>query len=141
MEVKTTLSKEPIKVVISNERQLDNRGLVSLHLLVLSLIEAQSGGESLPDVVISLREMFSNDMRYSRRFEYGLREAGYLDNHAYLYDTTYTVKSEELFMVGEGFPRITELPPGLGDLRYSLLPAACKQYIADVNEYIEALKQ
>jgi len=141
VEVKTTLSKEPVKVIISNERQLDNRGLVSLHLLTLSLAQAQGGGESLPGIVSSVRKILSHDMISSRKFEYNLREAGYLDNQAYLYDTTYTVRSEDLFSVSEGFPRITELPSGIGDLRYSLLLAACKEYIADSNEYIDALKR
>ena len=140
VEVKTTLSKEPEKVIISNERQLDNRGLMSLHLFVLSLIQAEMVGESLPDIVSSLRVVFAKVPLSSKGFESSLREAGYLDNQAYLYTSRYTAKSEHIFVVREGFPRIIELPPGLGDLRYALLLAACQEYLADVHLYINTLQ-
>jgi hypothetical protein len=91
--------------------------------------------------VSSIREILSHDILSSRKFEYSLQEAGYLGNQAYLYDTTYTVRKEEFFSVSEGFPKITDVPSGIGDLRYSLLVAACKEYIADSNEYIDALKK
>jgi len=139
VEVKTTLSKEPERVIISNERQLDDRGLVSLHLFVLSLIQAEMIGESLPDIVSSLRVVFEKDLPSSKVFESSLREAGYLDNQAYLYTSRYTAKREQIFIVREGFPRIIELPPGLGDLRYALLPAACHEYLTDACFYISKL--
>ena len=104
VEVKTTLSKEPRRVQINNERQLDDRGLVSLHLLALSLVQAERGGESLPDLVASLRASFISNPMVMNRFELCLHEAGYLNSHEYLYDKTYTVTSEELYEVREGFP-------------------------------------
>ncbi len=140
VEVKTTLSKEPRKVQISNERQLDERGLVSLHLLVLTLVQAQMGGESLPSIVAILRQSLAGDASSLRRFERSLHEAGYLETHAHLYDASYTAKTEELFRVAEGFPRITEIPGGLGDLKYSLLVGACASYLVDMDEYINTLK-
>ena len=141
LEVKTTLTKEPRKVQINNERQLDERGLDSLHLLILSLTQAESGGESLPQIVSSIRKTLSGDPLASRIFESKLYEAGYLDNHSNLYDMTYTVMIEELFSVTEGFPRITQLPSGLGDIRYSLLVGACKQYLANIEKYIDTLRE
>ncbi len=59
VEVKTTMSKEPRKVRISNERQLDDRGLISLHLLVLSIIRSDAGGESLPEIIETLKAIVS----------------------------------------------------------------------------------
>jgi len=83
--------------------------------------------------------MFSSDVLSSKKFEDDLREAGYLDNHAHLYMNTYTVRNEELFEVREGFPRIIELPSGLGDLKYSLLLAACQSYLTNIDNYTEAV--
>ena len=140
VEIKTTLSKEPRKVQISNERQLDERGLISLHLLVLTLVQAQMGGESLPVIIAILRRSLLGDVSSLRRFEHSLHEAGYLEIHAHLYDATYTVRNEDFFKVKEGFPRITEVPQGLGDLKYSLLIGACVSHTADINKYINMLK-
>lgn len=139
VEVKTTLSKEPAKVTISNERQLDNRGLISLHLLALCLSQAVRGGESLPGIVSSIRALLSRDTPSSVEFEHRLREAGYLDSQSHLYDTTYSVPTAKLFGVREGFPRIVELQDGVGDLRYTVLLAACNEYRVDVDHHIDVI--
>lgn len=140
VEVKSTLSKEPKKVQISNERQLDNRGVLSLHLLVLSLIQARAGGQTLPEMVNDVRTRLSVDAAALRKMEHCLHEAGYLDVHAHLYDHSHTVRSEELFRVEQGFPRIVALPEGLGDLSYSLVVAACGPYLDNVEEYLLTLR-
>jgi len=49
IEVKTSIARQHQTITISNERQLDDRGLVSLHLIVLSLGELE-GGETLPQL-------------------------------------------------------------------------------------------
>jgi hypothetical protein len=141
VEVKSTLSKEPKKVQISSERQLDDRGLVSLHLLVLSLIQARAGGETLPELIDAIRARLSVDAPASRKMEHSLREAGYLDAHAHLYGASYTVRSQELFRVEHGFPRIVDLPEGLGDLSYSLVVGACGPYLANMEEYLVTLRE
>lgn len=140
VEVKSTLSKEPKKVQISNERQLDNRGVLSLHLLVLSLTQSQAGGETLPDMVSGVRARLSIGPAALRRMEHCLHEAGYLDAHAHLYDRSYTVRSEGLFRVEDGFPRIIDLPEGLGDLTYSLVVGACRPYQENVDQYLAMLR-
>lgn len=134
VEVKTTMTKEPRKVWISNERQLDERGLVDLHLFVLTLIKAEIGGETLPGIVQSLRLCLSGAA--AGKFEYSLREAGYLDMHKDLYRSCYTAHSEELFQVIQGFPRIITLPPGTGDLGYSVVLSACTAFSKDAGKYL-----
>ncbi|MFC1817481.1 PD-(D/E)XK motif protein [Thermodesulfobacteriota bacterium] len=141
VEVKTTLTKEPRKVQINNERQLDERGLICLHLLVVSLIQSEGGGETLPDLILELKTEFASSPSLVRRFETCLREVGYLEIHADLYDKTYTVKKGELFKVQEGFPRIIEVPAGLGNLRYSLVVGACISFLENVDEYMKNLKK
>lgn len=139
VEVKTTMTKEPRKVQINNERQLDDRGLISLHLFILTLAKSSGGGVTLPDLVHSLRGFFSGKpVAYT--FEHSLREAGYLDIHAHLYNSSYSAIKEDLFRVREGFPRITDVPQGLGDLCYTVVLAACGHFKCELSEYFQLLK-
>jgi hypothetical protein len=141
VEVKTTMTKEPHKVQINNERQLDDRGMNSLYLFALIITKSSTGGETLPDLVKSLRDIFSGDpIVYI--FDNSLREAGYLDIHASIYNSSsYSLIKEEFFHVGEGFPRITNVPSGLGDLNYTLVLSACKEFKYDYSEYFIMLKR
>lgn len=141
LEVKTTRSKEPRKVQINSERQLDDRGSISLHLLVVTVVESFSGGESLEKVARSIRDSISDDPVDLRRFNHLLRESGYLETATQDYVYTYTVKSEELFQIRNGFPRIINIPSGLGDLRYSLQVSSCSSFSVESDEYIESLKE
>lgn len=141
VEVKTTISKEPRRVFINNERQLDDRGLTSLHLLVLSLIMSDGGGETLPEIIDSILLAISDYPFEKMKFQQCLINAGYLDIHKSIYLNTYTIKKEELFIIKEGFPRIIDMPNGLGDIKYSLTIAAAKSYLFDINKYLEQIKE
>jgi hypothetical protein len=138
VEVKTTMTKEPRKVVISNERQLDDLGLNMLHLFVLTIAELERGGESLPEIIQSLRGNFAGEPS-SSLFESSLLEAGYLDFHARLYRRSYRVVKEELFHVTGGFPRLIRLPAGVGDLRYSIVLAACPPFEREISIFLKNL--
>lgn len=140
VEVKTTMTKEPRKVQVSNERQLDERGLNCLHLFVATLKKHESGGQSLPELVKSLRDIFSGK-GISYKFEHSLTEAGYLDLHSHIYRGSYTVIIEELFWVHDGFPRITDFPKGIGDLHYSIVLGACDSFRCDILEYLKTIKE
>jgi len=50
------------------------------------------------------------------------------------------VKKEELFTVREGFPRIIDVPQGLGDIHYSLVLAACSPFLYEVPEYLKKIR-
>lgn len=126
---------------INNERQLDYKGLVSLHLLALTLIKSEEGGESLPEIVSSIKEEAARVTGGSGKFEHCLQEAGYLNVHSHFYKDNYTIKKEELFTVSDGFPRITDMPDGLGDIRYSLVVAAASDFLSDVDEYLAVIKR
>jgi len=141
VELKTTMMKEPRKVDINNEKQLDERGFRSLHLVVISLSMTEGNGESLPDIVTKLRDHFADRSSLRYAFERSLRESGYLDIHAISYPQRYIVKKKELFRVEEGFPRIIHVPAGLGNIRYSLVLSACLDYSIDISEYFRIMKE
>lgn len=135
VEVKTTMTKEPRRVFINSERQLDDKGLASLHLLVLTLVQTDGGAETLPALVRAIREMVA-DNPVCCIFENLLTEAGYLDVHAANYHNAYSVVMTELFHVEAGFPRIISIPAGLGDLHYSFVLSAGNGFMADLSDYL-----
>lgn len=134
VEVKSTITKEPRKVIISNERQLDNRELESLHLFILTL-DVHETGESLPDIVEEIKSHLGKG-RAAAKFRRNLLLAKYLEADAEKYVSRYTKRHEELFKVQEGFPRIIELPIGTGDLKYSVQVSACKPFQSDLEEHL-----
>lgn len=134
VEVKSTITKEPREVIISNERQLDDRNLEGLYLFVLTL-DVHEAGESLPQLVDEISERLgegSAAAKYKRK----LMLSRYLNADAEKYTGKYLIRHEEIFCVREGFPRIYELPVGTGNVRYSVQIAACKPFQLDVDEYL-----
>lgn len=137
IEVKTSIARQHQTVNISNERQLDDHGLTSLHLLVLSLGELE-GGETLPQLVDRLAE--SLEPRARSILEEKLYISGYIGAHAPLYTTGYVFRTASAFQVGEGFPRLVEsdIPDGVGDVRYSVTLSACVGFRTSVEAAVAA---
>lgn len=124
VEVKTSLAKRHARIIIANEKQLDERPHSSLVLAHLRLDESASLGESLPVVVARLRQLLAGDPPASRLFDDRLMLGGYLDVHAPIYlPNRWRVSSSRFFRVEGEFPRLTEanLPPGVGDIHYSII--------------------
>ena len=131
VEVKTTLAKQPQVVRITSERQLDDSAWPALFLQVIALETRDGGGETLPTMVATLRAKLMSDGTALESFEDGLVAYGYLDAHVSRYaERGYLVRSEKLFHVKRGFPRLTEreLAPGIGDVDYGLAVAACESF-------------
>ena len=138
VEIKSTIRKEPRKVMISNERQLDNHGISSLHLFVLTL-NIQEKGESLPDIISDIRKIINKSSTSLHLLLRKLTLARYLDCDAEKYDSKYQPRLEELFEVRDGFPRIITLPNGTGDLKYSIQISSCEDYKCEIKDYLEGL--
>lgn len=131
VEVKTTLAKQPQVVRITSERQLDDSSWPALYLQVTALDARDGGGETLPEIVASLRDELSGDVAAHERFEDALLVADYLDAHSGRYaERGYRVRKEKLFRVRRGFPRLVErdLPTGVGDTSYGLSVSACEAF-------------
>ncbi|NQE34791.1 hypothetical protein E5S67_02520 [Microcoleus sp. IPMA8] len=131
VEVKTTTAKQHQKLAISSERQLDDTGTGTLILLHLSLDARQERGESLPDMVASLRSLLENDPIAKEELEILLFEVGYLDIHIPYYEQIgYTPREVNYFKVEGDFPIIIEadLRNGVGDVRYTISVAECRRF-------------
>ena len=121
-EVKT-LAYGSSTIRISSAAQLDETPFSRLFLVAIHLGPPDQPGETLPMIVKDLMLHLIPSPGAPERLDLRLREAGYLDVQAALYqDTAYSVKSAELLVVEDDFPRLrqADLPPALGDLTYSL---------------------
>ena len=132
IEVKVSTAKQLQQLRISNERQLDDSTCGKLLLFHLSLDARDTGdGGTLPRLVQSLRELLSSSAEAATLFEDRLLAAGYHDVHSDRYNrTSYAQRERNYFLVGEGFPRITEsmLIAGIGDVAYSIAVSACMPF-------------
>ena len=131
VEVKTTATKKHQIIAIASEKQLDDTGIANLILLHLSLDIRQVTGQSLPEIVASVRTLIANDVIAKENLEILLFEAGYLDIHATRYEQTrYTIREINYFQVEEDFPRIVEadLRNGVGNVRYTIAVDQCKKF-------------
>jgi hypothetical protein len=124
VEVKASLAKRHAKIIISNEKQLDERPHDTLVLASVRLDESEPHGLSLPNLVAQLRLRLAGDEPAARLFDERLLLADYLDVHAPLYEARcYRVAMTRWFRVEGEFPRLTEanLPAGVGDIHYSII--------------------
>lgn len=132
LEVKSTSAKQPQSVIVTNERELDPRGVGELFLVHISLDERRGGtGESLPEAVNRLRANLADEPSARVHFDRLLATAGYLDEHAALYaDLRYTIRSLNSYRTAPGFPAIVEamLPQGVGDVKYRIQTAALQPF-------------
>jgi hypothetical protein len=142
IEVKATLAKQPQIVRITSERQLDESGWPLLILTVLALEMRERAGETLPQLIASIRSALSSDPASREQFEDGLLLVGYHDAHVGRYaDRGYLVRSETYLRVREGFPSLRErtLPSGVGEVSYGLAVAACVDYSMSETEVTAAV--
>ena len=131
IEVKTTIAKQPQVVRIASERQLDDTFWPTLILHVIAVDVRDGSGETLPELIASLRSTLDADSATKEQFEDTLLLANYLDVHAARYlDRGYVARSETTFHVTSGFPMLAErnMPTGIGDINYGLSVAACKPF-------------
>jgi len=142
VEVKTTSTKQHQRLAIASERQLDDTGVETIVLLHLSLDVRQGQGETLPAMATSMRYLVAGDAIARDELENLLFEVGYLDIHATRYETIgYTLREHNYFKVGPDFPKIIEsdLPNGVGDVRYTISVAECKRFFIPESEVIDLI--
>lgn len=124
IEVKTSLAKRHARIIIANEKQLDESPHNVLVLAHVRLDESATLGESLPIVVNRLRRQLNEDPAAARLFDDKLMLGGFIDVQAPIYVLNrWRLSSSRFFRVNGDFPRLTEanLPLGVGDIHYSII--------------------
>ena len=143
IEVKSSVAGEPQVARINGERQLDDRGTPGLYLIHLSLAVSRVEGETLPEMVATVRELASGHAEEGL-LEDRLADVGFHDGHAPRYRVArYTLRDRRIFRVADGFPRIVEadLPDGLGRVDYRLAIAACDDFEISEETLHDALRE
>jgi len=130
LEVKTTRAVIPDRISISNVQQLDEAGIETLVLTVVHVHAGDAAGVTLPMMVNSIREGLPASP--GERFNEGLFEVGYLDEHAELYSKTmYELNGLIHHEVTEGFPRLlrNQVPDGVKKVRYEITIDAARPFV------------
>lgn len=144
IEVKTTIAKQHTKLVVSSERQLDSSNVPRLILFHVAVEAVRSGALTLPALVLGVRTDFAEHPEARDLFEDLLLTAGYLDRHEPLYlSTSYYTRACHAFDVRDGFPRLTEasLPPGVGDLSYTVVISGCVPFALEDSEFRKLMRE
>ena len=130
VEVKTSTAANLDRLNISGERQLEVPDDVVLILLGLSLDGRVRHGETLAEIIESVRSAAS-ESGCLHLVDLRLDLCGYERDDEKLYSNIgYTVRSLHPFRVEEGFPRIVsgDLRTGISDVRYLVSTASCGDF-------------
>lgn len=132
LEVKTTASNSRQELTINGERQLDDSLIEKLFLYHCLVDASQNSGESLIDIIHSIRGLIHLNPYLVSLFNSKLFEAGYNDEDENLYrNKYYKIRNDSFYHIHGDFPRIceNELRQGVENLTYSITTAQCDSYI------------
>ena len=139
IEVKTCVAKQHQKLWVASEQQLDETLVEHLFLFHLSVSSLENHKDTLPALIAEIRQLLSTVHTAAAFFEESLVKRGYLDSQAWRYEKTgYVVRESNVFRVSGDFPRLTErdLPPGVGDLTYSIGVSECKHFAVSIADLV-----
>jgi hypothetical protein len=144
VEAKSTTSNDPAEVYISNIRQLDATGVLTLFLCHLVFDARRGGEESLPEIVDDVRHIVVVQApARSLMLEEKLLACGYLDadRHRYM-DLEYSLRFYNFYSVSDEFPRLLEsdIPNGVEEVTYSVNLNACRAFERSFEDVKKALK-
>ena len=130
-EIKTTTRKEPYKMHISSEYQLDAKEVKgNIYVVFFALRKSTVDGESLPEIIFRLREKCDDNILMRNKLDEKLEKYGYFDGLEHKYGNKYTVREKKNFRVEREFPQIIVegLPMGISNCTYDVLIDSCVEY-------------
>ena len=108
----------------------------------MSLEKVQQNGETLNQLVASIKNILGADSKVLNRFNAKLYEAGYFEQHRVHYDSVgYFIRQDRFYIVEDEFPRIqeNEIRSGIGDVKYSIIISQCEAFIQTEQSVFETL--
>ena len=138
VEIKTITSNEANRVRVTNTRQLDSSGLTALFLVRFAFDFRRDSGNTLLQLIASLRTAFANAPDTLLTFNDRLLQAGFVDGQTQEFAKWgFTPRLFDAFNVADDFPRILEsvLPLGISDVSYSLDLAASRAFHIEQHEF------
>jgi hypothetical protein len=106
-----------------------------LYLFSLQILPDELASNSLAAQVDRIRSGLTTSPEFSDVFMDRLAALGYSPAEADRYSQTWRIVGEELYSIGDGFPRLTRssfqggLPAGVDEVSYSLMLAACRSWL------------
>jgi len=143
VEVKVTQDYENQEIQITSEKQLDNTLIPTIYIVLLSMDVNMYVGESLFDLIKSIREILSKRQMAINSFEMLLHEADYYDVHAEIYQSIgYGVRKLLIYHVEDNFPRIMtgQLAKGVQNVKYSIFASDCEPFSVEEFTFFQDLK-
>lgn len=139
IEIKA-LSQNSEDIQISNETQLDEKGLYYLKLVIYKFSLNKHNGSTLPDLIKEIESHF-NSASISK-FHEKLVDMGYDQEEELYYNRYFNLKQRLLFYVEEGFPRIIDnnLPTGVKKVKYSIALANCMEFEEDYYKIFDKIR-
>ena len=142
IEVKTAATISPGGPVhrIANLDQLDDPVTGQLYLFSLQVVDDALAVNTLAGLVETLVHDLRDDGQALMLLNEKLAIYGYNPADAASYQRRLRIVAERLFVVGDGFPRLTRtsfgtgLPAGIDDVTYSLSVSACAQWLVASNQ-------
>lgn len=132
-------------VAISSEHQLDASGVDRMYLHVVELEQEQAPDKpamTLTDVAARCRNAIAErDISAVEVFDGLLTAAGFAWTDDYG-DMRWTEGRHGLYIVGDGFPRLTaeSCPAGVQNVRYTIDLAECERYRVSTQELVESFR-
>ena len=149
IEVKSTLERPPREIPVASVEQLDDTGMDALFLAVVVLASQRTGeiphdaGESLVDMVATLRRTIAHLPDVLESFEDRLLQAGVLGRHESVYEEhRFTRRGCHVYLVRDGFPRLIHdsCPVGVRDVQYAIALSECQSYLSTEDAVLAALR-
>lgn len=144
IEVKTTSTKSPYKIRISSEYQLDPEEVNgNLYVAFYALRKSSSNGETLPEIIQSIRNSLKCNHLLMNKFDLNLQKYGYYDGLEGKYLTGYHLREMNYYIVKDAFPRIAkrQLPLGISGCTYYVSMDNCKKFIVEQKDIEKLLKE
>lgn len=144
VEVKTSDKQAPYYAHINSEYQLDDSDVNGyLYLKMYALRSDRSGGQRLPTLIKTVRDLLKSDVAVLSIFDEKLKAVGYLDAAEDYYSNGYTVRDTYLFEVRPGFPRLIkkDIPKGIYHIEYDVSVSEGMNCAVEDDEFFRKLEE
>jgi hypothetical protein len=141
VEVKTSKANDP-NITITNEFQLDTRGLDQLYIAFFKLIEYPANDNTLLIIISGIRNLLKINQNLISEFNAKLETLGITSDIEEEYNkTSYNIRNEIYYKVTDDFPKITSLlvHEAISKITYQITPAFCKNYIVESDFILKEL--
>lgn len=139
-EIKATTSINPLRIKISNEKQLEKGKLKHLYLTVYNMVSSEAKVGDLPKLISSILNELTQDPHSRNKFKRNIMRLGYHFEKEDEYNRSYTIlnKSKEHYEIDDNFPSIgtkdlikLKKSNAIMELKYEINLDACSEYLCE----------